>query len=215
MPATDCVCSSLSRIDRACSSRAPNRFSIVAGASPQLTRGAISARTASKAAILICRSIFRDLIKKEFVGKSFQVSQAILYSNSAQTSYDNQLKNFSSLLNLVTNVYQKIISDQETFVQETKKYEISNNNLIISDNVQSELKAGIVELILDGLCWIEPKILDKKEAYNADALAEFDRVQRLYLCLLDKVETVEHTIKLLSGNLQVGYRAEPDADEDG
>ena len=107
-------------------------------------------------------SIF-DLIKKEFVGKSFQVSQAILYSNSTQTSYDNQLKNFNSLLNLVTSVYQKIISDQETFVQETKKYEISNNNLIISDNVQSELKAGIVELILDGLCWIEPKILDKRE----------------------------------------------------
>ncbi len=107
-------------------------------------------------------SIF-DLIKKEFVGKSFQVSQAILYSNSAQTSYDNQLKNFSSLLNLVTGVYQKIISDQETFMQETKKYEISNNNLIISDNVQGELKAGIVELVLDGLCWIEPKILDKKE----------------------------------------------------
>ncbi|MEO9277521.1 MAG: AAA family ATPase, partial [Nitrososphaera sp.] len=107
-------------------------------------------------------SIF-DLIKKEFVGKSFQVSQAILYSNSTQTSYDNQLKNFSSLLNLVTTVYQKIISDQEIFVQETRKYEISNNNLIISDLVQSELKAGIVELILDGLCWIEPKILDKRE----------------------------------------------------
>ena len=103
------------------------------------------------------------MIKKEFVGKSFQVSQAILYSNSAQTSYDNQLKNFGSLLNLVTSVYQKIISDQEIFVKETKKYGISNNNLIISDNVQSELKAGIVELILDGLCWIEPKILDKKE----------------------------------------------------
>lgn len=104
-----------------------------------------------------------DLIKKEFVGKSFQVSQAILYSNSTQTSYDNQLKNFSSLLNLVTTVYQKIILDQEIFVQETRKYEISNNNLIISDDVQSELKAGIVELILDGLCWIEPKILDKRE----------------------------------------------------
>lgn len=107
-------------------------------------------------------SIF-DSIKKEFVGKSFQVSQTILYSNSAQTSYDNQLKNFNSLLNLVTSVYSKIISDQEIFVQETMKYEISNNNLIISDDVQSELKAGIVELILDGLCWIEPKILDKKE----------------------------------------------------
>ncbi len=107
-------------------------------------------------------SIF-DLIKKEFLGKSFQVSQTILYSNSMQSSYDNQLKNFNSLLNLVTVICQKIISDQETFVKETRKYEISSDNLIISENAQNELKAGVVELVLDGLCWIEPKILDRKE----------------------------------------------------
>jgi magnesium chelatase subunit I len=113
-------------------------------------------------------SVF-DSIKKEFLGKSFQVSQTILYSNSMQTSYDNQLKNFNSLINLVTDIYQKIISDQETFVKETKKYEISNDNLIISENAQNELKAGIVELILDGLCWVEPKVLDRKEgAYVAN-----------------------------------------------
>ena len=84
-------------------------------------------------------SIF-DSIKKEFLGKSFQVSQAILGSNSMQTSYNNQLKNFNSLLTLVTNVYQKITSDQEDFVKETKKHEISNSTLIISENTQSELK---------------------------------------------------------------------------
>ncbi len=104
-----------------------------------------------------------DLIKKEFQGKSFQVSQAILGVNSSQTSYDNQLKNFNSLITLITHVYQKVASDQEDFVKETKKHEISNDALIISENVQNELKAGVVELVLDGLCWVEPKILDKKE----------------------------------------------------
>jgi magnesium chelatase subunit I len=106
-------------------------------------------------------SIF-DLIKKEFLGKSFQVSQAILGS-SMQTSYDNQLRNFNSLLDLITSTYQKVVSDQESFVKEIKKYEISSNHLIISENAQNEFKDGIVELVLDGLCWIEPKILDKKE----------------------------------------------------
>ncbi len=104
-----------------------------------------------------------DSIKKEFLGKSFQVSQAILGTNSSQTSYDNQLKNFNSLLTLINGVYQKITSDQEDFIKETKKHEISNDALIISENAQNEFKAGVVELVLDGLCWLEPKILDRKE----------------------------------------------------
>ncbi|MGI0017675.1 MAG: sigma 54-interacting transcriptional regulator, partial [Nitrosotalea sp.] len=104
-----------------------------------------------------------DSIKREFLGKSFQVSQAILETNSSQTSYDNQLKNFNSLLTLINGIYQKVTSDQEGFVKEAKKYDISNNALIISENSQNELKAGVVELVLDGLCWLEPKILDKKE----------------------------------------------------
>lgn len=109
-----------------------------------------------------------DLIKKEFLGKSFQVSQTILGSNSMQTSYDNQLKNFNSLLNLVTSICQKVASDQEDFVKETEKYEISSDTLIISESAQNELKAGVVELVLDGLCWVEPTILDRKEgAYVA------------------------------------------------
>ncbi|HEX5359193.1 MAG TPA: sigma 54-interacting transcriptional regulator [Candidatus Nitrosotalea sp.] len=107
-------------------------------------------------------SIF-DLIKNEFLGKSFQVSQTILGSTDTLTSYENQLKNFNSLLNLVTRVYSKVTSDQELFVKETEKYGIPTNNLVISESVQSELKAGIVELVLDGLCWVEPKILDRKE----------------------------------------------------
>jgi magnesium chelatase subunit I len=104
-----------------------------------------------------------DLIKKEFQGKSFQVSQAILGTNSSQTSYDNQLKNFNSLLTLINGIYQKVTSDQVDFVKETKKHEISTDHLIISENTQNELKASVVELVLDGLCWLEPKILDKKE----------------------------------------------------
>ncbi len=108
------------------------------------------------------QSIF-DSIKNEFLGKSFQVSQTILGSNDMQTSYNNQLKHFESLSNLVTSIYQKVISDQEIFIKETTKYAISNDALIVSDNVQNEFKASVVELVLDGLCWTEPKILDKKE----------------------------------------------------
>jgi magnesium chelatase subunit I len=104
-----------------------------------------------------------DSIKKEFIGKSFQVSQMMLGSNDVQTSYDSQLMNFNSLLNLINLICQKVISDQEDFVKETKKYNISNTALLISEGARNELKAGVVELVLDGLYWLEPKILDKKE----------------------------------------------------
>lgn len=107
-------------------------------------------------------SIF-DLIKNEFLDKSFHVSQTILGSNDVLISYENQLKNFNSLLDLVTRVYSKVTSDQELFVKETTNYGIPTDNLIISESVQSELKAGIVELVLEGLCFVEPKILDRKE----------------------------------------------------
>jgi magnesium chelatase subunit I len=107
-------------------------------------------------------SIF-DLIKKEFVGKSFKVSQEILQTNSMRLSYDNQLENFTSLKNLIASTYHNIVSDQENFLKETKKHEISNDWIIISESAQNELMAGVVELVLEGLCLIEPKILDKKE----------------------------------------------------
>jgi magnesium chelatase subunit I len=104
-----------------------------------------------------------DSIKQEFSGKSFQVSQTILGSNNSHTSYDIQLQDFNSFMHLVNDVYQKIVSDQEMFVKEISRYEISNDSLMISEKATNEFKASIVELILDGLCWVEPKILDRKD----------------------------------------------------
>ena len=109
-----------------------------------------------------------ETIKKEFTDKTFVVSQVILGSNSAEKSYENQLKSFDSLATLVEKICQKTISEQAEFAKEAQKYCISTDSLSISDNVQSELRSGVVELILEGLCWMEPKILDKKEgAYIA------------------------------------------------
>jgi magnesium chelatase subunit I len=102
-------------------------------------------------------------IKQEFSGKSFQVSQTILCSNNSHVSYDIQLRDFNSLLHLVDDVYQKIVSDQKMFVKEISRYGIPSDSLMISEKATNEFKAGIVELILDGLCWLEPKILDKKD----------------------------------------------------
>jgi len=107
-------------------------------------------------------------IKKEFVGKTFVVSQTILGSNSSEQSYEKQLGNFSSLSALIEKILQKMISEQAEFVKESQKYNLPAESLSFSDNAQSELRSGAIELVLEGLCWIEPKILDRKEGtYSA------------------------------------------------
>lgn len=104
-----------------------------------------------------------ETIKKEFAGKTFTVSQTILGSNSMENSYENQLKNFAFLRTIVEQISQKTKSEQTEFIKKAQEYKIITDVLSISDNVENELRAGIIELVLEGLCWIEPKILDKKE----------------------------------------------------
>ncbi|OLC92474.1 MAG: hypothetical protein AUI60_01440 [Thaumarchaeota archaeon 13_1_40CM_2_39_4] len=104
-----------------------------------------------------------ETIKKEFGGQTFHVSQGIVGSNSTQTSYDNQLKDFNSLSSLVNETAQKAISEQDEFIKAAQKYDIPSDSIIISEKTQSELRAATTELVLEGLFWMEPKILDKKE----------------------------------------------------
>src|SRR2546428_443079 len=104
-----------------------------------------------------------ETIKKEFGGQTFHVSQGIVGSNSTQTSYDNQLKDFNSLSSLVNETAQKAISEQDEFIKAAQKYNIPSGSIIISEKTQSELRAATTELVLEGLFWMEPKILDKKE----------------------------------------------------
>ena len=105
-----------------------------------------------------------DGIKQEFVGKTFQISQKIIGSNSMQESYENQLKNFKTVHNLVGLVYDRIRKEQEEFEKKSKQHNIRSSSLSISEKTQSEVRAAITEIILEGLCWLEPKILDKRES---------------------------------------------------
>jgi len=104
-----------------------------------------------------------DTIKKEFGGKTFQVSQDLLGSNSMHSSYDNQLKNFNSLSSLINIVVHKVTSEQDEFVTEVQKYNISSDSITITEEIGSELRAAITELVLEGLFWMEPRILEKRE----------------------------------------------------
>jgi len=107
--------------------------------------------------------ILLDKIKQEFTGKTFQVSQKIVDKNSMQVSYENQLQNFETLRNLIGEIYDRVSLEQQEFEKKTQTYNIKSEFLSISENAQNEIRAAIIEIILEGLCWIEPKVLDKKE----------------------------------------------------
>lgn len=104
-----------------------------------------------------------DKIKQEFAGKSFQVSQKIVDKNSMQMSYENQLQSFETLQKLIGSIYDKVSIEQQEFEKKALTHNIKSEFLAISENAQNELRAAVIEIILEGLCWVEPKILDKKE----------------------------------------------------
>lgn len=108
--------------------------------------------------------ILLEKIKQEFVGKTFQVSQKIVGMNSMETSYENQLRGFETVKNLVHKIFERVHEEHREFEKKTHKYGIKSELLLLSDHTNNELRAAITEIVLEGLCWTEPKILDKKEA---------------------------------------------------
>ncbi|MEX1995921.1 MAG: AAA family ATPase [Nitrosopumilaceae archaeon] len=106
---------------------------------------------------------FVEKIKQEFVGKTFQVSQKIVGKNSMQFTYENQLKTFRTIQNLVDTIYEQLSSEQTEFEKKAQLHNIKSESLLASEKVQSEFRAVATEIALEGLCWVEPKVLDKKE----------------------------------------------------
>lgn len=104
-----------------------------------------------------------ESIKQEFTGKAFQVSQKIVWSNG-QTSYEKQLQNFSQLNNLIISKLEQIKQEQSSFEQKLAADKISNKNITLGTQAVNELNAAVLEVVLDGLCFVTPKIIDKKEA---------------------------------------------------
>ena len=104
-----------------------------------------------------------ETIKQEFVEKTFQVSQNFIWKNG-QTSYSNQLEKFSNLKNLVESKIETIKSSQNILKQQVEHYKINTQNVELLEKLEDELRSALVEIILEGLCWTTPKILDKNEA---------------------------------------------------
>jgi magnesium chelatase subunit I len=107
-----------------------------------------------------------ELIKQEFAQRTLQVSQKINW-NDGQASYKNQLQYFATLSNLVDSKLGQVREEQKNLEQKLSSVHITNRNIALDDT--DEIKSAILEVILDGLCFITPKIIDKKESGYAVA----------------------------------------------
>ena len=103
-----------------------------------------------------------ESIKQEFLEKTFQVSQNFIWKNG-QTSYNAQIENFTNLKNLLESKLESISSSQNLLQKQVSQHKIDSKNIELTQSSE-ELHSVLLELILEGLCWTSPKVLDKREA---------------------------------------------------
>ena len=82
--------------------------------------------------------------------------------------YKSQLVKFPSLKGFVSQTMEKVKEEHRAFLQIASPYEIDVKSIQISDGLDGEFSASVTELILEGLRWINPPLLDKKRnGYSA------------------------------------------------
>jgi magnesium chelatase subunit I len=108
--------------------------------------------------------------KEEFENNgSFVVSQkSVSQGDNDSMGYESQLLKFPSLKELVSQTMEKVKEEHQAFLQIAAPYEIDVKSIQISDDIDGEFIASVTELILEGLRWINPPLLEKKRnGYSA------------------------------------------------
>ena len=107
-------------------------------------------------------------LKNEFkINKAFHVSQDISGSAKNPKSYVSQVNKFSSLREIMDIVINNISKDQKHF--EESLLENAINVDTSKDTKDPEYLSSVTELVLEGLRFTDPPILDRKEGIYAHA----------------------------------------------
>lgn len=104
-----------------------------------------------------------DSIRQEFSGKTFEVSQRMVWKNG-QASYENQIAGFAGLEGLVRAKLDQAKREQQELEEKLEENSIASKNTHIEDSMINEAKSAVLEMVLDGLCFVNPKVIDKKES---------------------------------------------------
>jgi len=104
-------------------------------------------------------------LKNEFTrDKTFSVSQVTLGSNKSHSlNYEKQLDLFPELKQVVEETILVIVSEQKKFAEIAKSLGIRSDVVCIRENMNGEFTAAVTEVILEGLRWVQPPLLDRKD----------------------------------------------------
>jgi magnesium chelatase subunit I len=101
-------------------------------------------------------------LKNEFkINKTFFVSQDITGNTNNPKSYQSQINKFNSIREIIDIVKNNIIQDQRQFEESLRENALNIDRF--NDMKDPEFLASVTELILEGLRFTDPPILDRKE----------------------------------------------------
>lgn len=106
----------------------------------------------------------KEKLKEEFVAnKTFDVAQNLLGDKEDSINYVNRLNKFPTLKHLVDQATEIVKKEQNAFVEEMRKYNIRMDVISLNDNLNGEFIASVIEIVLEGLRWLKPAVVYKKE----------------------------------------------------
>lgn len=105
-----------------------------------------------------------QLIRKDFSDDNrFNVSQKMLgIDPSSMRDYHAQLKMLPHLEQLVVKTIDRILNEQKETIEKLRKHDVNSRFISIPPKLDGELLASVTELVLEGLTWTEPAVLEKK-----------------------------------------------------
>jgi magnesium chelatase subunit I len=102
-------------------------------------------------------------LKGEFAkNKIFRVSQLMLGGSKESNSdnYESQLLKFPSLKQVLDETIAYIKEEQNKFIDKANQLGIKTESISVRQDL--EFSASVTEVILEGLRWIQPPLLDKR-----------------------------------------------------
>ena len=104
-------------------------------------------------------------LKNEFTkDKRFLVSQVILGRNKSNSlDYESQLELFPGLKQVVDGTVFVVENEQKKFVEMANNFGIRSEAVRVREDKNGEFTAAVTEVILEGLRWVQPPLLDRKE----------------------------------------------------
>jgi magnesium chelatase subunit I len=117
-------------------------------------------------------------VKNDFAkNKTFHVSQTIVGAggssseNKVNLDYESQLSKFPALKQAVNETVAMLKEDQKQLVEQALQLGIRIDSISLNQDLDGEFTASVTEVILEGLRYIQPPLLDKKDN-NSYALTQ-------------------------------------------